>query len=145
MTAIVMLEEAAAPEDRKRARDIVNQYSVLSSKKTLAQLKDIMYYVIVAKEGVVGITGYRPSNDWCVEQVNTVILPEFRSKGYASAASVKMEALLWARSYGKIFCTVRIENAHMIQIKQRQGFVREGLLKDHFGPGRSIYVFGKYR
>lgn len=122
---------------------VVNLYSGLISPKCLAQSQDKRYYIVTDEDDPVGVTGYRPLNKWVAEQVNTVILPEYRGMGYGEKASNLMTEKLFDSGFGKVFCTVRTDNQKMLNLKHKQGFNKEGLLKNHFGAGRNIYLLAK--
>ena len=128
--------------------EVISTYSGLLSPKTFNQSKDCSYYIIANDEGgkrePVGVIGYRPLNNWSAEQVNTVILPKYRGRGFGRRASTMLTNKLFVElRYGKVFCTVNSGNKVMLAIKEKQGFTQEGLLKNHFGPGRDIYVLAK--
>lgn len=143
--AEVSLIRASTQKSMKAVLAIINTYSNLMSRKTLYQLGESQYYLVCSEEGEsVGIVGYRPLNGWTVEQVNTVILPEYRGKGYGCAASTKMLDIL-KESYGKVFCTVNTNNSRMLNIKKRQGFVVEGRLREHFGPRSDIFILAYFK
>jgi len=128
-------------------RGVINTYGGLISDKSFYQMKEATYFILVDKETdiPVGITGYRELNSWCVEQLNTVILPESRGKGYGNEASCRLSRwLLGKRGYGKVFCTINVKNYKMIKIKVQNGFTIEGVLKNHFSSERSIFILSKF-
>lgn len=137
------LLQARAPKHVYAVMEVINRFSGLITPKTFTQTKDCYYYFIVNQEEPIGIIGYRPLNKWAVEQINTVILPKYRGKGYGSQASEAMTEKLFKLGYGKVFCTVKSSNTVMLNIKKQLGFESEGLLKNHFGAGRHIYLLAK--
>lgn len=126
---------------------VINKYSGLISEKPFYQMKEATYFILVDKdsEEPVGVTGYRELNSWCVEQINTVIIPEFRGKGYGREASTRLcRWLLDKKGYGKVFCTVNTTNHKMVSIKTVDGFSIEGILRNHFSSNRDVFVLSKF-
>ena len=134
------LIKAATEQSLRSVLEVVNRYAGLISSKSFNQAKKCVYYIIIEENTPVGVIGYRELNPWCVEQLNTVILPQYRNKGYGTRASSLLTRGLLKR-YGKVFCTVNTNNDTMIHIKEKQGFSKEGTLVDHFGPGRNVFLF----
>jgi len=147
---MIYLVPAEGKKALKAVLGVINKYSGLISPKTFTQTKGCHYFFVVMQEGSrkipVGIIGYRPLNHWSAEQINTVILPQYRGRGYGRRASDMMSNLVLGElGFGKVFCTINTENKVMIGIKKSQGFSLEGRLDHHFGPGRHIYVMSKIR
>lgn len=138
------LTRASSEFSIKAVLEVINKHAGLISEKTFNQARKCIYYIIAEDDTPVGVIGYRELNPWCVEQLNTVILPKHRNKGYGTrASSILTNALL--KKYGKVFCTVNTNNDVMTRIKEKQGFIKEGLLVDHFGPGRNVFLFSRLR
>ena len=140
--------EAISDYSLEIVRNLINKYSGLIVDKSFYQMRKAKYFILSDKDskGPVGITGYRELNSWCVEQVNTVILPDFRGKGYGKEASQKMSWwLLNRKKYGKVFCTVNTKNNIMLAIKIEDGFSIEGILRNHFSDGRNVFILSKFQ
>jgi RimJ/RimL family protein N-acetyltransferase len=146
----VVFRAAKTGKQIREVLAIVNSHSNLLSKKTFYQIGDTTYYIgtleIEGQVKTIGIVGYRPINAFTVETVNTVVLPEYRGKGYGEEMSTRLSDYLLTK-YNKVFCTVNTANGPMLTIKKKQGYAVEGMLKSHFGPGeeRDIYILSKFR
>lgn len=142
----IKLHKATTGKQLKAVLDIINKHSNLLSEKTFNQIRDGVYYIAEKNDVPIGVLGYRPLNGSTVEQVNTVILPEFRGRGYGEEISTRLSNYLLDR-YNKVFCTVNATNTPMLNIKRKQGYVVEGILKQHFGPGpgRDIFIMAKFK
>jgi RimJ/RimL family protein N-acetyltransferase len=139
----VVLNKATSVHSIKMVLDVINKFGGLIKNKSLNKVSTEVYYIISNEDKIpVGVTGYRPKNNWCVEQINTAIIPTFRGNGYGSMASSLLAEHL-TTIYGKVFCTINSKNKIMLSIKIKQGFTIEGRLKNHWANGRDILILSR--
>ena len=91
----------------------------------------------------VGCTGYVEKTRWLAESVKTVIDPAHRGRGLGAAVSQAIEDELRARGFTKVMTTIYVDNLPMIFIKLKQGYLVEGIHRDHEKPGLHEYSLGK--
>jgi len=131
----------ARPEEADLVLELVNKHLGMLGYKDREYLGGKTYYFAMAGDLVVGLSGLRRVNGWLAEQVNTLVLPEYRGRGFGNQISKDVTEMAWRAGYSKVYCTVNILNTRMTSIKQQQGWAQEGLLRNHFGAGRSLYIF----
>ncbi len=93
--------------------------------------------------GRVGCTGYVRKTAFLAESVKTVIDPAHRGRGLGAAVSKAIEDEARRRGFKKLMTTILVDNLPMLFIKMRQGFLIEGMHRDHEKPGLHEYSLGK--
>lgn len=128
-------------QDRALALEMINNHLGLLGHKGEAFLKDRVLFFGLDGDVVVGLSGLRKVNSHLAEQVNTLILPRFRGRGFGRALSSAITRKAKALGFGKVYCTVNQSNQNMVAIKRAQGWQEEGLLRDHYAWGRTLHIF----
>lgn len=100
-----------------------------------------------ASEGLtgtrLGCTGYIRKTTGLAECVKTVVVAEARGKGVGKYLSESLEDFVRQVGYKKLSTAILTTNLPMLFIKLRQGFLIEGLCRDHDAPGVHEYHLGK--
>ena len=91
----------------------------------------------------VGSAAYVRKTAFLAESIKTVVDPAHRQRGVGAAISRAIEAELRSAGFTKAMSTIYIDNIPMIVIKLRQGYIIEGLHRDHERPGLHEYSLGK--
>jgi len=91
----------------------------------------------------VGLTGFFIKSSYLAETVKTVIVPAYRGKGLGAELSRLVEEEVRKRGYRKVMSTILVDNLPMIFIKLKQGYMFEGIHRDHEEFGFHEYSFGK--
>lgn len=92
---------------------------------------------------LVGSTAYVRKTAFLAESIKTVVDPAHRQRGVGAAISQAIEDEIRRAGFTKAMSTIYIDNIPMIVIKLRQGYVVEGLHRDHEKPGLHEYSLGK--
>ena len=92
---------------------------------------------------LVGSAAYVRKTAFLAETIKTVVDPAHRQRGVGAAISRAIEDELRRAGYKKAMSTIYIDNIPMIVIKLRQGYIVEGLHRDHEKPGLHEYSLGK--
>jgi len=90
-----------------------------------------------------GCTAYVAKTRWLAESVKTVVDPAHRKRGLGAAISVAIENEVRRAGFAKVMSTILVNNVPMIVIKLRQGYLIEGIHRDHEKPGLHEYSLGK--
>jgi GNAT superfamily N-acetyltransferase len=91
----------------------------------------------------VGCCAYVKKTRYLAETVKTVVDPAHRKQGVGAAISVAIEDEVRRAGFSKAMTTILIDNIPMIVIKLRQGYIVEGIHRDHEKPGLHEYSLGK--
>ncbi|MBK9753005.1 MAG: GNAT family N-acetyltransferase [Nannocystis sp.] len=91
----------------------------------------------------VGSAAYVRKTAFLAESIKTVVDPAHRQRGVGAAISRAIEAEIRRAGFTKAMSTIYIDNIPMIVIKLRQGYIIEGLHRDHEQPGLHEYSLGK--
>jgi GNAT superfamily N-acetyltransferase len=91
----------------------------------------------------VGVTAFVQKTKWLAESVKTVVDPAHRGRGLGVALSQAIEDELKRRGFTKVMTTIYVDNLPMIFIKLKQGYLVEGIHRDHEKPGLHEYSLGK--
>jgi len=92
----------------------------------------------------IAIFSYTKLSDYLVIVRRTIVKPEFRNQGYSFKIWNKAEQMFIELGFKKIISEVLSENMKMLNIKLNQGFVLEGLRRDHDAPGIHRYELSKW-
>lgn len=91
----------------------------------------------------VGCSAWVKKTRWLAETVKTVVDPARRGKGVGAAISQAIEDAARDAGFAKVMTTILVNNIPMIIIKLRQGYLIEGIHRDHEKPGLHEYSLGK--
>lgn len=91
----------------------------------------------------VGSAAYVRKTAFLAESIKTVVDPAHRQRGVGAAISRAIEDEIRRAGFTKVMSTIYIDNIPMIVIKLRQGYIIEGLHRDHERPGLHEYSLGK--
>ena len=103
----------------------------------------IHYFKAFIKNEYVGITGFYYRYPTMVETVKTIVLKEFRGKGYGKLLSQAIEDHCIGLGVHKITTAIYSTNYPMLNIKMQQGYTIEGYHPHHEEPGIHEYSLGK--
>ena len=103
----------------------------------------LFFFRAVLDEKLIGMSSYYKVTPFLAETQKTIVLPEFRGKGFGKKISSLMEDLIKNRGFKKIRSAIYIQNLKMLKIKLDQSYIIEGLLSDHDAPGLHEYSLGK--
>lgn len=92
---------------------------------------------------LVGSAAYVRRTAFLAESIKTVVDPAHRQRGVGAAISQAIEDEIRRAGFTKAMSTIYIDNIPMIVIKLRQGYIVEGLHRDHEKPGLHEYSLGK--
>lgn len=92
---------------------------------------------------MIGMTSYREISKKLVITERTILLPSFRGIGFGSAICLELEKFLKKREYNKMCCEILTFNLPMLFIKLKQGYLVEGLARNHDGKDVHQYYLGK--
>lgn len=111
-----------------------------------ALLRDPLHRFFWARDpagAVVGSAAYVRRTAFLAESIKTVVDPTQRLRGLGAAISRAIEDEIRRAGFKKVMSTIYIDNIPMIVIKLRQGYIIEGLHRDHEKPGLHEYSLGK--
>lgn len=91
----------------------------------------------------VGCTAFIAKTKFLAESVKTVVDPIYRGRRLGEAISQAIEDEVRARGFKKLMSTILVSNLPMLFIKLKQGFLVEGMHRDHEKPGLHEYSLGK--
>jgi RimJ/RimL family protein N-acetyltransferase len=91
----------------------------------------------------VGCCAYVRKTRYLAESVKTVVDPAHRNRGVGAAISQAIEDEVRRAGFTKVMSTILITNIPMIIIKLKQGYLIEGIHRDHEKPGLHEYSLGK--
>jgi GNAT superfamily N-acetyltransferase len=107
------------------------------------------YFTALAADGIaVGMTGYRP-DPWKVPDISWLVWlyihPDWKRHGIARRLFAHAQDRLRAGNCRKVYLDVGNERQHQaaIAFHERDGFVREGYLRDFWRDGEDFLIFGK--
>ncbi len=92
---------------------------------------------------IVGMTSYKKITSTLAITERTIVFPKYRGKGYGNLISTCLESDLKTTGVRKIVCEILTFNLPMLFIKLKQGFLIEGLQRNHDRPGTHQYILGK--
>lgn len=101
------------------------------------------FFVYNQKDELIGMTSYIKKSKRLVMTERTILYPKYRGQGYGTAISACLEDELKKKGFKKIICEILTFNISMLIIKIRQGFLIEGLMRDHDNRGIHQYFLGK--
>lgn len=101
------------------------------------------YSLLFVGKQCVGMTSYRMLSPKLAMTERTIILPEFRNQGYGKQASQVIEDHLKSKGITKIACEIFTFNHAMLFIKIKQGYLIEGLMRNHDDRNIHQYYLGK--
>lgn len=132
-------------KERKEAVDFINSNLELGlplEDETIRTGKVVMFWALYKGERV-GMTGYFHKTKFLAESAKTVVDPMHRGKGLGVVLSQAIEDEIRRRGYKKVVTAIYVTNLPMIFIKLRQGYLFEGIHRDHDAPGLHEYSMGK--
>ena len=91
----------------------------------------------------VGIVSFKVITKHLVDLQRTMVDVEQRRKGYGLMIGSAIEDELRRLGYGKIMMSCYSTNQGIITLKLKEGYVIEGLLRNHYELGKHDYIFGK--
>lgn len=100
-------------------------YSIKLSKKTIG------YIVVTEKIGNSVKTG------------PTILLPEYRNKGFGREARNQIEEIYKEHGFRKLYCTCNATDCSVIRYLIKSGMKVEAHLSNHYKAGNSEFIFGK--
>ncbi len=106
------------------------------------------YFTALAGDRPVGMTGFQP-DPWRVADISWLVWlyidGSWKRRGVATMLFHHAQDVLRARGCRKVYLDVGNADAHAsaIAFHERDGFVREGFLKDFWEDGEDFIVFGK--
>lgn len=114
-------------------------------KEFLADKLPEANYCFVTNEDseLIGITSYNAKGKYLVITERTILFPKYRGQGYGALISQKLEDILREKGFKKIICEILTFNTEMLIIKIKQGFLIEGLMRNHDDKGIHQYFLGK--
>ncbi len=121
-------------------------YSRTSFPATLDSIMSgtiIYYQAFNDNNQMIGISGLKKITPALIETVKTVVLSEYRGKGYGQKISELIEVEAVKLGAKKVMTTIYAWNHAMIGIKLKQGYKIEGFHPDHEAPGFDEYSLGK--
>ncbi len=128
----------------RKARELYLKHHSTPKKLLKKELPDANYFWIYdQQEQLIGITSYVKKGKYLAMTERTILYPEYRGQGFGYAASVALEGKLKQKGFKKIICEVLTFNTPMIIIKIKQGFLIEGLMRNHDDVGIHQYYLGK--
>ena len=107
------------------------------------QKSHTLYFKAMHEGNWVGTTGFYYKTPMLAETVKTIVFPEYRGMGLGEAISWSIEEECKKRGIKKISSCIYIDNIAMITIKLKQGYIVEGIHRDHDAPGYHEYSLGK--
>lgn len=125
--------------------DTINKYSVLPSKFEKEDLKErkSKHFIVYHQDQKIGVVGISIHQKWLVLIKHLIILPDFRRQKFGTDVMKRMFQYVDVKGYGKISLTVNSLNRGAINLYEKLGFEREGVLRSHYGSGRTIFVYSK--
>jgi len=92
---------------------------------------------------VVGVTSFLHLTPRVVETLRTVVAKGFREEGLGKSLAEDIEKIIRNKGYQKMTSHVYTDNHKMICLKIKQGFLVEGLSRNHDGDGCHEYRMSK--
>lgn len=137
----------AKKKDFKKISDLINDNIDLTRKldERICMKSGIDFFVVKLESKIIGCGGVKRVTKNSFEIAHLAIEKNFRGIGIGN---MLIEFLLkkgFSQGFGKAFATVNTKNRKTIKILEKIGFVKEGKLKHHFGKGRHIYIYAKYK
>lgn len=142
INTMIELKSTTIKKSKKILDDLYFNYHS-TPKKLLKKQLPISNYLLIKKENtIIGMSSYKELTPTLVSTERTILYPKYRGKGFGKLASKKIVDFLTQKGYHKIHCEVLTFNTKMLKIKIDQGFVVEGLMKDHDDLGIDCYTLG---
>lgn len=91
----------------------------------------------------VGIVSFKVVTPHLVDLQRTMVDVKYRRMGYGRDIGTAIEKEIRELGYGKIMMSCYSTNTAIINLKLSEGYVIEGLLRNHYDVGKHDYIFGK--
>jgi len=110
--------------------------------KSLIADKNKKCYVAELKGEIVGYIGAETVLDEC-NIGNIVTREDCRGRGFATAILGILLDVLKRDGISKVFLEVEHDNVPAIALYEKHGFIRYGLRRDYYGPGKDAVLMSK--
>lgn len=134
-----------AVETHPSNRLLIGSFSIEAHLRNLAD-DDYQYFLLEQDKTSVAfaiLRGLRTTGG--IVELKRIVASE-SGKGYGRRLLEGAIAHLFESGYRKVWLSVFTDNLRAIQVYESLGFVREGLLNEHYvdadGTGRDLYVYG---
>tara|TARA_Y100000310_G_scaffold345102_1_gene461812 strand:- start:7134 stop:7607 length:474 start_codon:yes stop_codon:yes gene_type:complete len=111
----------------------------LYTKESIVQNSSYINFFVAEDEGkIVGYIGFTDLKNGIGMTLSLAVAKGQHGKGVGGALIEKVKEYATANSFRKILTLVRVNNAAMIGLAKKTGFVEEGILKRHFRTGEDV-------
>jgi ribosomal protein S18 acetylase RimI-like enzyme len=111
----------------------------LYTKESIVQDSSYINFFVAEDEGkIVGYIGFTDLKNGIGMTLSLAVAKDQHGKGVGSALVEKVIEYATANSFRKVLTLVRVNNAAMIGLSKKKGFVEEGVLKRHFRTGEDV-------
>lgn len=102
-----------------------------------------IYYAFTDGVHTLAVTKHVYPTPHLLKTNHTVVHKDFRGQGVGKRLGDAVEEMVREMGVTKITCHVYVDNLPSVMLKLKQGFLVEGLLRNHEETGRHEYIMGK--